>query len=107
MHLEFVDPDSLLSSHHVAVLLVGMEELGESARSVLLDLGGELGQIACGRSRPEVKLIDVDYSKLVVFDQLEAGLELLFGFYLAKDVPYANPQMMSVAIVTSGTCSRK
>ena len=107
MHLEFVDPDSLLSSHHVAVLLVGMEELGESARSVLLDLGGELGQIACGRSRPEVTLINFDYSKLVVFDKLEAGLEILFGLYLVKDLPNANPQMMSAAIVTSGTCSRK
>lgn len=107
VHLKLVYPDSFLSSHHVAVLFVGMEELSESARTILLYLSGQLSKIASWRSRPQVKLVDVDDSKLVVFDQLETRLELLFSFYLTKELPYANPHMMSVAIVTSGTCSRK
>ena len=101
--VELVDPDSLLPTHHVLVLLKGTEEVSESAGPTFDDLGVKLLEICRRGSWPEVKMIDIDHSKLIMADQLHRSFKLLVSFCVNSDLPSAKPQMMSVATVTSGT----
>lgn len=76
MGLHLVYPHPFLSAYHVAVFFVGTEEFSQSAGPVLYDLSRELLEVGSRGARPQVELVYIDHSKLILLDESETGLEL-------------------------------
>lgn len=77
--LNLVDPDPVLLPDHVGEAVECLKQVGHPGRPLLDDRAGQLLEVARGRPRPQVKLVDVQHLKLVLLDQAHAALEFLVG----------------------------